>query len=74
MIPQLNSLEDFHDIYPGTGFPQLERYPVLTEKERRFIIAHYKFAYIQSLSNMTSLRKLKETNDRLLKMVEQHLD
>jgi len=74
IIPQLNYLEDFHDFKADGEIPKLDPYPTLSDRDRRFIIAHYRFAYIQCLSNTKNLRSLENSNGRMLKLVENQID
>jgi hypothetical protein len=74
IIPQLNFLEDFHDFKADGQVPRIDPYPPLTDKDRRFIVAHYRLMFIQCSSNIRSLQTLANANERLLKLVENQID
>jgi hypothetical protein len=54
--------------------PRIDPYPPLNDKERRFIVAHHRLAFIQYSSNIKSLETLANANERLLKLVENQID
>ncbi len=71
--PELNSLDDIHD-WTSAKIPEIDPYPELTERERRFMVSFYRQNYIQLLSNIRSLSGLNRVNENLLKMVQDELN
>jgi hypothetical protein len=73
-LPELNSLDDLHDYVGLEKIPEMMPYPTLTEKERRFIVSFYRQFYLQFYSNKKLLASLKNSNNHLLKMVQQEME
>ena len=68
-IPELYFLEDIHDL-KYDHVPQLMPYPVLTERERRFIGNFYRTSYIQFSHDRELLASLSTSNKNLLSMTQ----
>ena len=73
-LPELISLDDLHDYVSSEKIPEMLPYPTLTERERRFIVSFYRQFYLQFYSNKKFLATLKNSNEHLLKMVQQAMD
>jgi hypothetical protein len=71
--PQIGMLEDFHDFAGPDHIPSIDPYPVLTERERRFIIYYYRTLFLRSLSDKKLLARLMLANNNLLSIVNNEI-
>jgi hypothetical protein len=77
-LPEIAKLEDLHDwgdqLSDPEYVPEMMPYPELTERERRLIIYYYAVNKLQSSSDIRSLDKLINSNEHLMKMIDEVLD
>jgi hypothetical protein len=73
-LPEINSLDDIHDWTSLAKIPEMNPYPELTERERRFMVSFYRQNYIQLSANKILLSRLNSVNANLLKMVQDELN
>lgn len=73
-IPEINSLDDIHDWTSSKKIHEMDPYPKLTERERRFMVSFYRQVYIQLASDKILLSRLNSVNTNLIKMVQDELN
>jgi|SRR5690242_9934125 len=73
-IPEINSLDDIHDWTSSKKIPDMDPYPKLTERERRFVVSFYRQVFIQLASDKIELSGLNSVNTNLIKMVKNELN
>ncbi|MGN6530252.1 MAG: hypothetical protein ACTHK0_00685, partial [Ginsengibacter sp.] len=73
-VPEINSLDDIHDWTSSAKILEMNPYPELTERERRFMVSFYRQNYIQLSADKIILSRLNNVNANLLKMVQDELN
>jgi hypothetical protein len=70
-LPTIASIQDWH--VGLDTLSQIMPFPVLTERERRLIIAYYRHYYIQYKNDQNGLRKIKRAGGNLEGMIAKEL-
>jgi len=77
-LPEIMKIEDLHDFKYSTSdpdhIPEIMPYPKLTEGERRLMIYYYANHKGQLSSDVVMIEKMIQSNDHLLKMINEILD